>query len=186
MVKMVDHSLHSIGLVGLINISVLTFITIVQAERFIATSSTAERFKLWSWWKKFAFHLLLISASAADLPMYIAFLSYNRYTLISYSFHKLSSACFFTAFSITISDWSVLLHELKEYKSKNFLFRTATLIFINVIYILTALTNFVYCYTVDSIDDYSSSGLYIPTYFFQIGISFVLSCLMLSAGLKVN
>ncbi len=119
------------------------------------------------------------------MPLYVEFLTDQKYTLTTYSFHKVSSAFLFAGFSITISDWAGVLYDINEYELQPFLLRKATLIGINVIYALVSLSNFVFCYTLTDFDSYTNSSLYILGIFFQISVSLLLTLFMLSAGLKL-
>jgi hypothetical protein len=78
--------------------------------------------------------MLLLLASAVDMPMYVTFIMKGQYTLTSYSFHKFESASLFAAFSITLSDWAGVLYEIQEYQLFPFLLRWFTLVGINVVY----------------------------------------------------
>jgi hypothetical protein len=129
--------------------------------------------------------LFLLLATLVDIPLYITFISQHEYTLTTYSFHKFSSAFLFAAFSLTISDWSAVLHDINEYELQPFLLRKATLVGINVLYALVSLANFIFCYTLDNFDSYTSSTPYIVGIFFQISVSLILTLFMLSAGLKL-
>lgn len=136
-------------------------------------------------YKKLVFHIFLILAAVMDLPMYCEFVINQRYTLTTYSFHKFESAFLFAALSITISDWGKVLYSIQEYNLYPFLFRRATLVSINLIYWLISIINFIFCYTLDDFDSYTSSALYTICIFFQVSVSVVLIVLMLSAGLKL-
>jgi hypothetical protein len=138
-----------------------------------------------NFYKKLAFHICLLLATGVDIPLYITFISQHKYTLTTYSFHKFSSALLFSAFSITISDWSAVLYDINEYELQPFLLRKATLVVINVLYALVSITNFIVCYTLDNFDSYTNSSMYILGIFFQISVSLILTLFMLSAGLKL-
>lgn len=127
----------------------------------------------------------MLLAAVVDLPMYAEFISNQDYSLTTYSFHKVSSALLFGAFSITISDWAGVLYDINEYELQPFLLRKATLIGINVLYALVGLTNFIFCYTLSDFDSYTNSSLYIMGIVFQIAVSLILTLFMLSAGLKL-
>lgn len=124
-------------------------------------------------------------AAAVDIPLYVEFIIDQKYTLTSYSFHKVSSAFLFAAFSITISDWAGVLYDINEYDLQPFLLRKATLVGINVLYALVSLLNFIFCYTLNDFDSYTNSSLYILGIFFQITVSLLLTLFMLSSGLKL-
>jgi hypothetical protein len=174
-----------IGYYGLANIGLLCFITFVKLVDFV---SRTER-KDWSKpqnRKKLIFHLLLVAATASDLPMYCTFVLNNDYSLVSYSFHKLETAFLFSALSITISDWSSVLYNMKEYQRLPFLLRRVTLLSINLVYSAIALINFLFCYAAKDLEVYLDSPIYITALFFQIFISFVLTFFMLSAGIKLS
>ena len=154
-----------------------------RTVRFLSKDNYRSNGK--TFYKKLAFHILLFLATVVDIPLYITFITEQKYTLTSYSFHKFSSAFLFAAFSITISDWSAVLYDINEYELQPFLFRKATLVAINAMYTLVSLTNFIFCYTLKDFDSYTSSSLYIMGIFFQISVSLILTLFMLSAGLKL-
>lgn len=133
------------------------------------------------------FHLFLLFASACDLPYYYGLAINGEFSIIPYSFHRFESALLFAAFSITISDWGAVLYDINEFKLSAFLLRRATLVSINAVYMLISFANFVVCYLPNSnMDEYLKSPLYITSIFFQIGVSFLLTAFMLSAGLKLS
>lgn len=107
------------------------------------------------------------------------------YTLATYSFHKFESTFLFAALSITISDWSAVLHDIHEYQFYSFLFGRATLVTINVVYFAISLANFVLCYSLSDLDTYTASPIYVCAIFFQIAMNMLLTCFMLHAGLKL-
>jgi hypothetical protein len=188
-VMLLDHSHGAservLGYYGLANIGLLCIITIVKLVDFICRIKVKE-------WKKpqnrkrILFHILLIAATASDLPMYCTFILENEYNLTSYSFHKLETLFLFSALTITISDWSNVLFDLKEYQRLPFLLRSWTLLSINLVYSAIALVNFLFCYVAKDLEVYLDSPIYTTSLFFQIFISFALTFFMLSAGLKLS
>lgn len=105
--------------------------------------------------------------------------------MIAYSFHKLSSAFFFAGLSITISDWSSVLYDINEFKLFPFLLRKWTLLTINLFYFIISLTNFICCYALKDLDNYTANPIYVVGIFFQISASILLTGIMLHAGLKL-
>ena len=138
-----------------------------------------------SFLKKLFFHVMLLTASTVELPLYIGFLMDGRYTLVSYSFHKLESAALFTAFSITINDWAGVLYDIQEYELYPFILRKATLVTITFLYVLVSVMNFIFCYTLGDFNSYTNSMEYQVGLFFQIAVSVALTFFMLSSGLKL-
>ncbi len=135
--------------------------------------------------KRFCFHLLLVLATLVDLPMYISFVAVGDYTLASYAFHKFESASLFAALSITISDWATVLHDIHEYDLAHFFLRKYSLITINMIYFAISFINFTFCFTLDNLNAYLGTPIYVTGIFFQISVSILLTGLMLHAGLKL-
>lgn len=105
--------------------------------------------------------------------------------MVTYSFHKLASTFLFAALSITISDWASVLRDINEYAVHGFLFRRATLISLNVVYITIAVVNFILCLVLKNLDAYLNSPLYTCAIFLQIIMNFLLTTMMLHAGLKL-
>ncbi|RYH02047.1 hypothetical protein EON65_48090, partial [archaeon] len=115
----------------------------------------AHTFSSFAFRKKLAFHILLILTTSTDLPLYISFFVIQNYSLVTYSFHKLSSAFLFAALSITISDWAAVLHDIHEYKNYPWIFRRSGLFIVNAIYSCISFINFILCYCSSSLDDYT-------------------------------
>jgi hypothetical protein len=136
--------------------------------------------------KSVIFHIILIAAVAVDIPMYISLLLTNEYSLVTYSFHKFSSALLFVGYSLTIYDWSNVLYDIREIDHKPLFFRRNTLILINVFMITMSVANFIYMYTCRSLDGYLKSPLYVALIFIQITAAFLLTGLMLSAGIRLS
>ncbi|KAJ1401649.1 hypothetical protein B484DRAFT_236736, partial [Ochromonadaceae sp. CCMP2298] len=180
-----DNEIVGIGKIGVINIALLTSINIWRTFRFIAHTRKTGNALDDAFYKKLSFHMLLLLASAVDMPMYVTFIVKGQYTLTSYSFHKFESASLFAAFSITLSDWAGVLYEIQEYQLFPFLLRWFTLVGINVVYSLISLLNFIFCYTIENVDAYTHSPLYILGIFFQISVALLLTLFMLHAGLKL-
>ena len=135
--------------------------------------------------KKHAAYFLLLIANVCDLPMYASFFIDGDYVLGTYSFHKLEAAAVFGAFSLVISDWSAVLFEIREDSFAPFIFRSISLIAINILLSSISFINFIYCYSIDSLSSYADSEIYIAGLFIQIIAPFVLTCLMLHAGIKL-
>ena len=100
-----DSEQRIIGYVGLVNIGILTMVSIYKTVEFRYRSVLGKA----AFTKKLIFHILLILTTLTDLPMYVEFIIANKYSLVSYSFHKLETAFLFTALSITIADWGHVL-----------------------------------------------------------------------------
>ena len=126
-------------------------------------------------------------ATAVDLPMYVGFILLDgQYSIVAYSFHKLECACLFSAYSITISDWSSVLLEIRE-DEYFYNIRYYILIFVNLVIWLVSLANFVLCLTDKdkNLDAYTSSPIYYVGLVVQMTSSLILTCVMLHAGLKL-
>jgi hypothetical protein len=120
-----------------------------------------------------------------ELPLYIWFIVDGDYNLDAFSWHKFQSTFLFLALSITISDWSSVLYDIREYQIYTFLFHKWTLIFLNFLYFLISTVNFIFCYWTADLGEYSNSPVYLIGLFFQICMSMLVTFLMLHAGLKL-
>jgi hypothetical protein len=103
----------------------------------------------------------------------------------TYSVHKLASAFLFAALSITIGDWASVLKDINEYGVHVFLFRRATLISLNILYITISIINFVLCLVLSDLNAYLNSPMYTCAIFLQIIMNCLLTSMMLHAGLKL-
>ena len=118
--------------------------------------------------------------------MYIEFVLYQDYTLLTYSFHKLETAFIFAAFSISVNDWTSMLYDINEYSLYPFIIRKFSLVVINIIYSCISITNFIFCFTFSDFSSYTNSTIYTIGIFFQIAVSLLLTLYMLSAGLRLS
>jgi hypothetical protein len=119
------------------------------------------------------------------LPLYIWFIVDGDYNLDAFSWHKFQSTFLFLALSITISDWSSVLYDIREYQIYTFLFHKWTLIFLNFLYFLISIVNFIFCYWTADLGEFSNSPVYLMGLFYQICMSMLVTFLMLHAGLKL-
>lgn len=176
---------RQLGIAGAVNISILFFITLWRTIRFV--QEWKEDYSLFSFKKKMIFHILLLLTSACDLPLYIGFILYGDYRLYLYSFHKVESAFFFAAFSITVYDWGTVLYDIREYQKYPFILRRGVIVLLNIVYMTVSFMNFFICFAGGgSMDAFLDSPEYLVGVFVQITISFVLTCAMLGAGLKLS
>ncbi len=172
---------QKIGLIGFTNQFILMSIVIWRWSLFFFEKSSGKiNFK-----KHFAFFLLLL-APAVDLPMYCSFFVLNRYVLMTFSFHKFQPAALFAAYSLVISDWSNVLFEIKEDNMLRFLCRNGSLVVVNMILLSISIANFVYCYSFPDIHTYATSDVYEVSVLVQIVAPFILTSIMLNAGLKLS
>jgi hypothetical protein len=117
--------------------------------------------------------------------MYLSFILFNHYTLLTYSFHKLQSTCLLGAYSMIISDWSNVLYDIHEITQKPLVFHRSILLLINVIFALTSFANFIYCNVVTDIDSFTRSPIYIAMIIIQIVTELFLTTMMLTSGIQL-
>lgn len=188
---MVTEDLNTIGIIGLINLPVLIVIIIWRSIRFWNINSPTDS----DYYKKMCFHIFLLLSPLSDIPMYSGFVVYNSYVIIFYAFHKFSLTFLFAAYSITIYDWSNLLRDIEKDSihpfmisrklSSTYFFTHYSLIGINVIFFSITIVNFIYILAIHNLDEYLSSLVYKVGIFVQIAASFLLTCYMLYAGVKL-
>lgn len=136
--------------------------------------------------KQFLFHIFLLLASVCDIPMYVSFIMYHNYGVITYGFHKLESAFLLLAFSITISDWSKVLFDIREENMLPFAFRKVSLVAINVVSIVISLVDFISIIVYDDNDAFARTTVYLIGFIIQILAPLLLNVMMLHAGLKLS
>jgi len=117
--------------------------------------------------------------------MYVGFIMTGNYMIITYCFHKFESFSLFFAYSITIYDWSTLLHEINEDTLFRYLARGATLIIINVVYFTICSLQVFSLFSTKSIASYVLSAIYDIGIYAQILASLSITTIFLSAGLKL-
>lgn len=105
--------------------------------------------------------------------------------IITYCFHKFESFSLFFAYSITIYDWSTLLHEINEDTLFRYLARGATLIIINVVYFTICSLQVFSLFATKSIASYVLSAIYDIGIYAQILASLSITTIFLTAGLKL-
>lgn len=139
-------------------------------------------------------HVCLFLAPLFDVPLYIGFVLTNEYLTPLYAFHKLSAPTLFVALSITISDWSKVLHEIEKdtryslmsrYFRNIYFINDTTLLLVNFLSLGLAFVNFIYIFYLNDLGVYLGSYLYIIALFSQVAVSFLLTCCMLYAGMKL-
>lgn len=131
-------------------------------------------------------HFLLILAVLVDLPMYVSFIVIQDYYYVTYSFHKFQPMFLLAAYSITINDWSSVLYSIQEIRHLPFIFRTGFLVFLNAVFALFCLLNFVMVIAVSDVDKYADSLTYKISIMLQIAVSLALTLFMLHAGLGLS
>ena len=173
--------LKQVGYIGLSLIVLLNIITLSQLLKFLCTTKLQH----FTYYKKLLFYILLYLASLLDIPLYVGFILTGNYMISTYCFHKFVSFSLFLAYSITIYDWSMLLHEINEDTLFRFLARGATLGFINIIFFIICLLQVIELITMNSIDSFVLSAIYDIGIYAQILASLSITTIFLSAGLKL-
>jgi hypothetical protein len=136
--------------------------------------------------KRNLFYVCLLLAALTDIPMYAGFIVYRGYNMTMYSFHKLQAAFLFSAYSITISDWTTVLFEIKEDSFMPFLLRKVSLIFLNLMFASISVINFIYCYVTSNLQDFLNSVVYEMDLLFMILTPLILTVIMLRSGIKLS
>jgi hypothetical protein len=136
--------------------------------------------------KRHLFYFFLFMATLSDLPMYCGFIVYHSYKMELYSFHKLQAAFLFTAYSLTISDWTTVLFEIKEDELIPFLLRKASLAFLSLIFFVISIMNFIYCFTSENLQEFLDSDVYETGLLLMIFIPLLLTVIMLRSGIKLS
>jgi hypothetical protein len=136
--------------------------------------------------KRILFHLLLASAVAVDIPMYVSFVVLGDYSVVTYSFHKFESALLFMAYSVTIFDWTAVLRDIGEIELRPLFFRRNFLIGVNVLMVVMSTINFVVMHALKDLDSYLNSPVYIAGIWLQIVAAFLLTGMMLSSGIRLS
>jgi len=173
--------LKEVGYIGLSLILTLNIITLSQLLKFLCTT----KLQSYIYYKKLLFYILLYLASLLDIPLYVGFILTGNYMISTYCFHKFVSFSLFLAYSITIYDWSILLHEINEDTLFRFLARGATLGIINIIFFIICLLQVIELITINSIDSFVLSAIYDIGIYAQILASLSITTIFLSAGLKL-
>lgn len=177
-------TLVKVGCVGLINLGTLTLISFWRTVVLIR-NATPKDFQNTSFRKKLLLHALLLLATAVDIPMYVSFVVVDEYSVVTYAFHKLECAFIFTAYSITITDWSAVLYEINEDSHVPFLLKRGIVWTITIAVIVIALLNFIYCLAMDDLETYTETPIYIISIVGQMFASLLLTCVMLHGGIKL-
>jgi hypothetical protein len=136
--------------------------------------------------KRHMLYCFLLMASFCDIPLYAGFIVYHGYDMTLYSFHKLQAFFMFAAYSVTISDWANVLFEIKEDTFMPFIFRKATLLFLNFLFLVISIINFIYCYTTANLQQFLDSAVSETDVLFMIGTPLILTVIMLRSGLKLS
>jgi hypothetical protein len=118
--------------------------------------------------------------------MYVTFLQYGAYGIKTYAFHKLECAFVFAAYSITISDWTSVLHILKEESTLPFLFKRWTLVLVNLFVITVCIIEFVECWMATSLMGFVNRPIYTIGLATQFVAGLMLTGVMLHGGLKLS
>lgn len=173
-----------VGILGLTNLGVLTLISAWRTV-VLLRNADAEDYRDSVWRKKLLLHLLLLLATLTDLPMYASFCHSGTYDVVTYAFHKLECAFVFAAYSITITDWSSMLHEIHEDSRVPFLLKRGIVWTINLLVTIIALLNFIYCLAMNNLDSYTQTPIYLMGVVTQLCASLLLTCVMLQGGIKL-
>jgi hypothetical protein len=121
-----------------------------------------------------------------DLPMYVSFIVVGDYNYITYSFHKFQPMFLLAAYSITINDWSSVLYSIQEIRRLPLVFRTGFLVFINGVFSLFCMFNFVLIIAVRDVDKYAGTLTYKISIILQIAVTLALTLFMLHAGVGLS
>jgi hypothetical protein len=174
---------HQVGLVGLIDFVLLSIIVLWRWLSYLQNSVFAQQSA--TKWRKHLLYCLLLVTSVCNIPLYASFMVRGDYTIAAYSFHKFEAAAIFGAYSLVINDWSRVLFKIREGTFVPFLLRNVTLLFVNVVLTTISIVNFGYCYSTASLNHYANSDIYLVGLFVQIIAPFLLTCMMLHAGLRL-
>lgn len=196
-VSSADYS--SIGIMGFVSLFILFLVVLWKWVSFVleirayyalnsdGTSETNISDKIMGKIRKRnLFYFLLLMATASDIPMYVGFLRFHKYNITMYSFHKLQAAFLFGSYSLTISDWTTVLFEIKEDTLMPFLLRKASLLFLNLLFFIISIINFVYCYTTANLQAFLDSTIYEVDLMFMILTPLILTVIMLRSGVKLS
>ena len=165
-----------IGIVGVVNLSLLIFVIMYKTVLFIRAST----FNTWKVKRQLFFYGFLLMAVVLDVPMYVSFILIGGFGQITYSFHKLESACLLVAYSMVINDWSSVLYDIQDtggghHSSGNmgtstvpFVFTQAGLIFINLAYSTVSIVSFIMVYLSSDLDTFVHSPVYLACIFIQV------------------
>lgn len=183
-------SVELVGLIGLTNLGLLTCISLWRTIVLLQSAPASEWGKpspdSKAFRKKLMLHVLLLLATATDLPMYASFVATDSYQVVTYAFHKLECAFIFSAYSITITDWSTALYEINEDSRVPFLLKRGIIWTINLLVIIIAGLNFIYCLAMNNLNTYTNTPIYIIGVVTQLLASFLLTCVMLHGGIKLS
>lgn len=177
-------SLSQIGIVGELNLGLLTLISLWRTVVLLRSAGPKD-FQAKPFRKKLLLHILLLLGTAVDLPMYISFILMDQYEVATYAFHKLECAFIFTAYSITITDWSSVLYEINEDSHVPFLLKRGIVWTITAAVLIIALLNFIFCLAMNNLATYTETPIYIMGLLVQMGASLMLTCVMLHGGIKL-
>jgi hypothetical protein len=79
-----------------------------------------------------------------------------------------------------------VLYDIKEDSSFPFFMRKATLVGVNILFMSISFVNFVYCLYLGNLEVYSESWIYTAGIYIQLGASFIVTVLMLNAGILLS
>jgi hypothetical protein len=169
-------------LLSLYEIAATTNQQIYRTYIYISSQRRLKSMNVFSTQKKIVLHLLLVLTVLVDLPMYVSFILIEDYYYITYSFHKFQPMFLLAAYSITINDWSSVLYSIQETKRLPLVFRTGFLVFLNTIFSIFCLLNFVLVIAVRDVDKYAGTVTYKVSIMLQVAVSLALTLFMLHAG----
>lgn len=173
-----------VGICGLVNLGLLTAISLWRTI-VLLISADSDDYRSAAWRKKLALHVLLLLATLTDLPMYGSFVVIGNYNVVTYAFHKFECAFVFAAYSITITDWVFMLHEINEDSRVPFLLKRGIVWTINLLVMIIAVLNFAICLAMNNLDTYTQTPIYIVGVVTQLCASLLLTCVMLQGGIKL-
>ena len=173
-----------VGVIGETNLGLLTLVSLWRTVVLLQSAGPKD-FETTAYRKKLLLHVLLLLGTAVDLPMYVSFIVTGDYEVATYAFHKLEVAFIFTAYSMTITDWSAVLYEINEDSHVPFLLKRGIVWTIALAVVIIAILNFIYCLAMNNLTTYTETPIYIMGLIVQMCASLTLTCVMLHGGIKL-
>lgn len=175
---------RQIGVIGMINLSLLFVITVARFHTYL--QSIAYNIKRIHY-KKIMFFIFLILTTLTDFPMYISFIVTDDYNVTAYAFHKYENFFLFGAYSITLWDWIFVLKAIRDDDSLiPHLLRRNLLLGANAVLFFISTINFIYCVAMGNMDSFIQTKIYVAGIYIQLLTSFIVTVIMLNAGLKLR
>lgn len=175
---------RQIGVIGTINLSLLFVITVARFHTYLQSIGyTIKK----THHKKILFFVFLMMTTLTDFPMYISFIVNNDYNVTAYAFHKYENFFLFGAYSITLWDWIFVLKAIRDDDSLiPHLLRRNLLLGANAVLFFISTINFIYCVAMGNMDSFIQTKIYTAGIYIQLLTSFIVTIIMLNAGLKLR